>query len=103
MMKITHQSDIIRRIFLEKQLETLPTDIINIIRDYDPIFRDQFTNKVLKNLTNKVYVFWHKKMLDFTGNLSNIYVDFSVYMERIDYYYEILWSVLIIPPIKYKI
>lgn len=100
-MKITQQSDIIRRIFLEKQIEILPTDVINIIRDYDPIFRDQFTNKVLKNLTNKVYVFWHKKMLDFTGNVSNTYSNIF-YMAMLDYYYEILWKVLIIPPIEYK-
>ncbi len=103
MTKIAQQSDIIRKLFLEKQLAIFPIDIINIIRNYDPIFRDQFTNKVLKNLTKNVYDFWHSKMVGITDDPNNVYGDFEVFISKIDYYYEILSKILVVPPnIKYK-
>ena len=99
---MSYQLDMIRKLFLEKQLTMLPEDVIAIIRNYDNIHRDHFTKTVLKNLTYKVYVFWHNKMLKYSKNYNNNYDDFETYIKKIDDYYDILWKVLIIPPINYK-
>lgn len=97
---MTDHIDTIRRRFLEKQLAILPADVISIIRDYDNIHRDHFTKRILTSLTNKVYVFWHNKMLDYTKNPYNGNLEFSNYIKKVDDYYDILWNILVVPPIN---
>jgi hypothetical protein len=52
--------DMIRKLFLEKQLAILPADVIGI-REYDGVFRDRFTKTVLKSLNFDVNMFWDKR------------------------------------------
>jgi hypothetical protein len=97
---MTDRIDTIRRRFLEKQLSVLPTDVISIIRNYDTIHRDHFRKRILTTLSTKVYVFWHNKMLDYTKNPYNGNLEFYNYIKRVDEYYDILWNILVVPPIN---
>lgn len=89
----------IRTRFLERQLGAiLPREVIAIVRDYDAIYRDYFSAKIVANLNSEVNDFWENKMIDFTQNLDR-YWDHN-YKTKIQNYYTILWNVLTIP-IKY--
>jgi hypothetical protein len=96
---MTQQLDMIRKLFLEKQLTRLPVDVINIIRDYDYIHREHFTKVVLNSLSDKVYNFWHNKMINYEKIATYGDYNFLVYKKIHDYYY-ILFNVIIIPPIN---
>jgi hypothetical protein len=43
---MTQQMDMIRKLFLEKQLAILPADVIGIIREYDGVQRPLHENGV---------------------------------------------------------
>jgi hypothetical protein len=91
--------DMIRKLFLEKQLAILPADVIGIIREYDGVFRDRFTKTVLKSLNFDVNMFWDKKMIDYANGVETMYS--PNYIKKLDDYYYILWNVLITPPVNY--
>jgi hypothetical protein len=94
---MTQQLDMIRKLFLEKQLAELPVDVINIIRDYDYIHREHFTKVVLNSLSDKVYNFWHNKMINFTSIACTENDDFSLYISKIENYFNIIDRCLLQP------
>lgn len=93
--------DIVRGRFLESQLDkVLPLDVINIIRSYDSIYRDNFSKNVISSLNINVNIFWETKMMNYTNCRKNMYN--SNYIKMLDYYYYILRDVLIVPSINYN-
>lgn len=52
-------------------MSCFPTDIINNIREYDDIYKDFFTKKIILNLNNNVYLFWTKHISITKGKLND--------------------------------
>lgn len=84
--------DIVRGKFLEKQLN-LPTEIIYIIRDYDSIYREYFSKKIILSLNINVNKFWNNKILIYKGKRNNMN-NTKNYIEKMNNYYDILWNIL---------
>lgn len=81
--------------FLETQIgKFLPREVITIIRDYDPIWRDYFSKKIVANLNQNVNDFWENKMIEYTQDHRRWD---NNYNDTIEKYYRMLWDVLTIP------
>lgn len=88
--------EISRTLFLERQLGAfLPREIISIIRDYDAIYRDYFSEKIVANLNLFANDFWEKKINSYAK--SRACFDDPQYRIKMENYYEILWNVMVIP------
>lgn len=99
----TQVMDIVRGKFLEKQLNCLYPEIVSIIRDYDDIYKNYFSKKIISSLQVKVYIFWKNKSNQYAMNNTISVIDFtegSVYSVKMKYYCNILWYVIIIPKIS---
>ncbi len=42
--------------------ERIPREVVSIIRDYDPIYRDYFSKNVVSSLSDMVNDFWYEKL-----------------------------------------
>jgi len=81
----------IRTRFLEKQLG-LPGDVISIIRGYDPIYRDYYSKKIVKNINKNVVDFWEKKCMEYTKKQP--YHLGEDYIKQIQKYYTTLFVIV---------
>ena len=77
-----------RNNFMAVMLKNLPREVVSVIRDYDPIYRDYFTKNIIRNMSVEVSNFWTNRLIDYTSNIKRYYnVNYSRNLDR--YFYNI--------------
>jgi hypothetical protein len=69
----------------------LPPEIISIVRDYDPIYRDYFNKNIIQSLSFRVNDFWHNKYMKSLRSEEE-------YVRKIGYYYIMMSRIVYIQP-----